>query len=377
MLWQIFLTFAVIWLLIIRWRNRGKRQLTKILQNDMSTLPILGLSHQFIGSDEDRMTAISKVADEANKREGLTYIWLAHRFFCVITDAVQAEYVLKTVMEKDDILKFVRVLTGNGSIFAPVQIWRPRRKVLAPTFAMRNLNQFVSIFSKQSDILVEKLAAAANKGSFSIWKYITSYTMDSICQTTLGTNLGIQKQPNHPFLKSFECFLELCAARILQPWLHSDFVYMFTPYYNRFIGARNFMIDFVSQIIKEKKQGLKEKKEMDKTEQGNDVDDKVSAKTFLELLIESSGGDSGYTDKELQEETMVMLLAGTDTSAVGASFALVMLSKYPEIQEKLYQECSSPVECGWVRHPRFPVREHSRAGDPESAPTSVIARRQA
>jgi hypothetical protein len=37
----------------------------------------------------------------------------------VCTDPVDAEYVLKTCMEKDDILKFVRILTGNGSIFAP------------------------------------------------------------------------------------------------------------------------------------------------------------------------------------------------------------------------------------------------------------------
>jgi cytochrome P450 len=65
---------------------------------------------------------------------------------------------------------------------------------------------------------------------------------------------------------------------------------------------------------------------------------KPPTKSFLELLIESSGGDKGYTDLELQEETMVMLLAGTDTSAVGASFAAMMLSKHPEVQEKLHQE---------------------------------------
>lgn len=33
-----------------------------------------------------------------------------------------------------------------------------------------------------------------------------------------------------------------------------------------------------------------------------------------------------------------MVMAGTDTSAVGAAFTTVMLSKYSEVQEKIYEE---------------------------------------
>lgn len=62
---------------------------------------------------------------------------------------------------------------------------------------------------------------------------------------------------------------------------------------------------------------------------------KQSWKTFLELLIESPGG---YGNVELREETLVIVLAGTDTSAVGTAFTTVMLAKYPNIQEKVYQE---------------------------------------
>lgn len=57
------------------------------------------------------------------------------------------------------------------------------------------------------------------------------------------------------------------------------------------------------------------------------------------MMIErSSKGDKGYTDLELREEAMVIILAGTDTSAVGASFTTVLLSRYPLVQEKVYQE---------------------------------------
>lgn len=61
-------------------------------------------------------------------------------------------------------------------------------------------------------------------------------------------------------------------------------------------------------------------------------------KTFLELLIESTGGEGGFTDLELQEETLVLVLAGTDTSAVGTAFTALMLSRHDDVQEKVYKE---------------------------------------
>lgn len=61
-------------------------------------------------------------------------------------------------------------------------------------------------------------------------------------------------------------------------------------------------------------------------------------KTFLELLIESTGGEEGFTDLELQEETLVLVLAGTDTSAVGTAFTSLMLSRHKDVQEKVYKE---------------------------------------
>lgn len=63
------------------------------------------------------------------------------------------------------------------------------------------------------------------------------------------------------------------------------------------------------------------------------------AKAFLDHMIQLSGdkGD-GFTNIELREEVMTFALAGTDTSAVAVGFTLMLLAKYPHIQEKVYQE---------------------------------------
>lgn len=60
--------------------------------------------------------------------------------------------------------------------------------------------------------------------------------------------------------------------------------------------------------------------------------------TFLDLLIKLSGGEKGFTNVELREETMTMTIAGTDTSAVAMGYTIQLLAKYPDVQEKLYQE---------------------------------------
>jgi cytochrome P450 family 4 len=61
-------------------------------------------------------------------------------------------------------------------------------------------------------------------------------------------------------------------------------------------------------------------------------------KTFLDLLIKLSGKETGYTDEELREEVLTLTIAGTDTSAVAIGYTLKMLAKYPDVQEKVYQE---------------------------------------
>lgn len=45
-----------------------------------------------------------------------------------------------------------------------------------------------------------------------------------------------------------------------------------------------------------------------------------------------------FTDLEIIEEMIVITSAGSDTSAVAASFTMVLLSRYPDIQEKLADE---------------------------------------
>lgn len=41
---------------------------------------------------------------------------------------------------------------------------------------------------------------------------------------------------------------------------------------------------------------------------------------------------------ELREETLALIIAGTDTSGASIGYTLKLLAMYPDVQEKIYEE---------------------------------------
>ncbi|XP_050342336.1 cytochrome P450 4C1-like [Nymphalis io] len=460
------------------------------------------------------MTRLKQLTLQSYKRNhNAVTMWIGPIFFVVLSDADQATVVLKSTQHKNFLYKYAQYVIGKGSVFAPVDIWQRRRKIIAPTFTTRLVTKFVPVFEAQNKTLVEKLKSKVGKGNFSCWDYITSYSLDSVCETVFGLNLELQHQPDHPFFKSFVKIFENVAARLLQPWLQSDAIYKLMPVYARQEHMKKIIHEFIDDLSSDAFAGRKrprvglgifdsgsdtetegrvtakcnsarrgkptskgrgtaltrakaerkikaaeareeafkrslrsqalrknapevvldsdESSSLDvRTEDpiklgaeelraeasrnaslilevaqksGNlksgfinklkdsaaslqsmvdalasrteaeetlrlradnsrlrkEIDDlktelkahrpvhtsnKRNFKTFLELIIENSkNSDTAYTLEELREETLVLLLAGTDTSAVGICTTILMLSQHTDLQERVYKEIQEVI----------------------------------
>ncbi|XP_073951349.1 cytochrome P450 4C1-like isoform X2 [Choristoneura fumiferana] len=226
------------------------------------------------------------------------------------------------------------MFTGNGSIFAPVNIWRPRRKILAPTFSMKNLNMFVNVFADQTAVMGNQLAPKAGAGDFSVFKYVANYTFDAVCETALGIQIQSQIKQNS-FVNAIDEIFRMTGDRMNSFTARHDFMYRMMPCFKQYDKQRQLLYRFVNEIIQIKREEAAKPAECAGTLHGFK---KSKVPSFLEMIMEHSGSIGGYTDLELREETMVIILAGTDTSAVGTSFALVMMSRYEEVQKKVYEE---------------------------------------
>ncbi|XP_045446641.1 cytochrome P450 4X1-like [Melitaea cinxia] len=103
--------------------------------------------------------------------------------------------------------------------------------------------------------------------------------------------------------------------------------------YTRERRSTKIVHDFVDNLI------LRKKLLIDEQNKDGEHFDNQTIKTFLELLIENSNDtDKGYTDEELREETLALATAGSDTSAVGTCFAILLLSQHMDVQDKIYRE---------------------------------------
>ncbi|XP_063621648.1 cytochrome P450 4C1-like [Cydia splendana] len=329
MFWWLLLSGAAVALVVYRRRRRGFYKVYDAYPLGLPSYPLIGHGYIFTGTDEDRMNSILNLGKVSLKHGGIGCFWLGPKLYVVITDPEVLELVAKKCLEKDDgMVKYVRHVLGNGLIFAPVNIWRPRRKVMAPTFNMKNLQNFVPIFDKQSIIMTDKLRERAGSGDFSFWDYITTYTFDSICETVLGIELNAQKHLHHPFITAFDVLSQVIAQRMLSPWLYWDWVFRLTSLYKLFEDWKKIAYDFFDETLRNKRKQLAS---------GMIENGKDQRKTFLDMMIESPG-QARYSDVELREEILSILSAGTDTSAVGTAFTALMLSRHPKVQEKVYDE---------------------------------------
>lgn len=300
-------------------------------------MPLIGLAHRLTGDTEDIMATLQEFSYEAMKNNGMMRGWLSHILYFILVNPQDVEVILKSCLEKDDLHRFIKRIIGNGGIFAPVSIWRRRRKIMVPAFSPKIVESFVDVFSEQSEKL-QKLMGAHDAGKdFSTWPYISSYTLDSVCETAMGVKINSQGNPDTPFLKSMGTLLNLVCMRIFHLWLQPEWLFRLFPIHKEHDANLAVMHNFTNKVIENKRIEIEQRGNEPEENYDHDLAS-YQTKTFLDLLITLSGREKGYTDTELREEVLTLTIAGTDTSAVAIGYTLKLLAKYPKIQDKVYQE---------------------------------------
>ncbi|XP_045506944.1 cytochrome P450 4C1-like [Colias croceus] len=155
-------------------------------------------------------------------------------------------------------------------------------------------------------------------------------------ETGMGVTLNSQEDRNNTFLTATNEAIRYCCERMFQPWLQPDWLYKLFPQHEKLMQAIKIIHDFTDEVI-EKRKNLQKCPEND-----NHTLDQLQNReiTFLDILI-NHGGIHCYSNTELREEVLTFIVAATDTSAVSICFTLKLLAKYPEIQQRVYEEIYS------------------------------------
>ncbi|XP_015378113.1 PREDICTED: cytochrome P450 4C1-like [Diuraphis noxia] len=152
----------------------------------------------------------------------------------------------------------------------------------------------------------------------------------------MGYNLDTQSNNNEcEFGEAAVKVSELDAMRIYKPWLHPDIVFSM---YLKLTGQEKVfetVNKFPLQVIKEKKD------EFDKRTKGiingkigvTKNDDEKYSKLFLDILFELNNNGSGhFSDSDIRDEVITIMIAGSETNAITICFCLLMLAMNQDIQ---------------------------------------------
>ncbi|XP_075233541.1 cytochrome P450 4C1-like [Lycorma delicatula] len=135
--------------------------------------------------------------------------------------------------------------------------------------------------------------------------------------------------------------------RIYKFWLHPDLIFYNTGYGKEARKIYKKLHEMPNLVIKKRKDEYYQRKErqrlivegkMDKSEE---EEESQRMKIFLDILLELKDSGTTFTDDDLRDEVVTMMVGGIETNAITTCFCLLLLAIHPEIQDKLYNEVYS------------------------------------
>ncbi|XP_020280176.1 cytochrome P450 4C1-like isoform X2 [Pseudomyrmex gracilis] len=251
-------------------------------------------------------------------------------------------------IEKSDLYKVMRCGFGDGLVTSGGSKWHARRKIITPTFHFHILKRFVDIFIKENNHMITALKDAKGPVVKEILPFISSHMLNIICETAMGISLTNSAGQN--FCHDVYQMCEIITYRFQRIWLHNEWITGLLP-----IGKRQKKLltrckSFSQKIITERKlyhertNGRYLKNiESDTFTQVNGSEDSESKNkrlALLDLLIAMSQ-ENNLTDSDIMEEVSTFIATGYDTSTSAIYFALIMLAKHKDIQDRVRVEVNN------------------------------------
>ncbi|KAF5277801.1 hypothetical protein FQR65_LT03782 [Abscondita terminalis] len=254
----------------------------------------------------------------------------------VLFDAKSVEFILssKSILKKSSEYKFLSSWLGSGLLTSDGPKWKKHRKLLTPAFHFQILERFIDIFDNQTNILINKLEEV-KCAEIDIIPYARLHALDVICEATMSTSINAQANPTSNYVESVREMCRIFMERTFsfKMW---DIVYALTNDYQKEQKALGYLHGLSNSVIQTRREELQ-------TQFLSGLTNKTSVGTkkriaFLDILLTSNVDGVPLTHEEIRNEVDTFMFAGHDTTTSALSFTLYCLSKYQELQDKVYEE---------------------------------------
>uniref|UniRef100_A0A8C3RYN1 Cytochrome P450 family 4 subfamily B member 1 n=1 Tax=Chelydra serpentina TaxID=8475 RepID=A0A8C3RYN1_CHESE len=222
---------------------------------------------------------------------------------------------------------------GKGLVVLHGPKWFQHRRLLTPAFHNDILKSYVSLMADSSKVMLDKWEKRITKDkSLDIFEDVCLMTLDSLLKCTFSTGLKVRSSDKTTLPTAIHDLTAMIQQRIKTFLYHNDLIYWFSPHGRRFRNACRIIHCNTEKMIKERKERLKDKRELENIQKKRRLD-------ILDILLcaKDENGE-GLPDEDISAETDTLMFGGHDTTGTGISWLLYCLALHPEHQQRCREE---------------------------------------
>ncbi|XP_059619192.1 probable cytochrome P450 313b1 [Phlebotomus argentipes] len=302
-------------------------------------LPLMGSIHLLIGTScEEFMRNLPVVA---GKFASPFRFWVGTKPYVIVSQPEDMRTVLNApeCLERGSVYQFIPPVLGDGVITMAVHDWKRHRKFMNSSFSVSILQSFCPIFNDTAKKLVKRVQECTEDNSKAVdfYKFMESFTLDTVCQTTMGSKMNIQEGQNTEYLEGANNLMICMARRLLNPFYHLDFFYKRSPLYKLQESGKKVVLGFVKKVVERKKADYYAARE--ERERGDD--DRSPQVHIDQLLRLADCSEKSFTEEDVITEAGTLILTGFESTALSVSYCVLMIAMHSQVQARLHEEIVS------------------------------------
>lgn len=213
--------------------------------------------------------------------------------------------------------QLLKPLGGDGLFLSEGDAWRTQRKLLQPAFHVTRLMGMVGTINASIEAMLERWGREIAAGEpFNLEREMMSLLIEVSVKTLFGTEVAGDTATVHETITTaFSILHRRVLSAVPFPW------WVPFPRHVRFLRAVAELDKVVYRLIGQRRRSGIE---------GSDV-----LSTLLSVRDEAG---EPMPDRQIRDEVVTMLVAGHESTGATLSWALYLLSRYPQVMRRVEAE---------------------------------------
>ena len=214
--------------------------------------------------------------------------------------------------KENRVYKQIRLLIGDGLLTSWGEDWRRQKALIQPIFTRARVEGYVDPILAELDEF--KAHLRAEEASVDLGESMMRFTLKVVCRVLFGA--GLTEEQENRVMNRFAALNGAVIKRANTPLPFG----LPLPMGNRVRTNQAELFALCDDVIAQRRASA------------SDGDDLAS------LLVAARDGDDQLSDDEVREQILIFMLAGHETTSMSLTFALHLLGRHPDIQQRVRDE---------------------------------------